>query len=154
MTKKRIVSKNKEMSAAERYFGVVLEDVNSKFDQVLEGNAALSKEFGGFRDEFKEFRNETNFKFGVLTGELKETNSKISNLESKTSNLESKISNLESKYDKNFDQILAYLSKIDEEIQDLKTRLDGKADLERLERVEQEVAQIKLIVKKHFPWQE
>lgn len=148
MARKKIQkTKIPESSTAEKYFGVILEDVNSKFDQVLEGNGAIHKEFKDFRSEFNEFRNETNFKFGVLTGEVKETSSKVSNLESK-------VSNLESKYDKNFDQILKYLSQIDEEIRDLKKILYQKADLERLERVEQEVAQIKLIVKKHFPWQE
>lgn len=100
-----------------------MEDFDSKLDRVLEANDGTKKELGDFREEVWEFRKETNFKFEVLTKEIKDI--KLS-----------------------FVQIKDYLSRIDEEIQDLKKILGKKADLERLEHLEREVAQIKLIVQK------
>jgi chromosome segregation ATPase len=47
-------------------------------------------------------------------------------------------------------QIFEYLKRIDNEIQDLKKKLDQKADLERLALLEKRVAQIELVVKKYY----
>jgi chromosome segregation ATPase len=47
-------------------------------------------------------------------------------------------------------QILEYLKRIDNEIQDLKKKLDKKADLDRLALLEKRVAQVELVVKKYY----
>ena len=113
---------SKSKSVTNRQFGVILEDINSKFDLVLEGHAALDKKFDKKIDEFK---NETQLNFEAIRNELGEFKN------------ETRL---------NFEAIKEYLSRIDEEIQDIKKTLSGKADLQRLERLEQEVAQIKLVM--------
>lgn len=90
---------------------VILESIDSKVEQVLEGHAVLDTKLEKFHHELK---------------------SEIHDLK------------LGQK------DILAYLSRIDEEIQEIKQVLRQKADLERLERLEKEVAVIKLAMQK---WQ-
>lgn len=129
---KKSVSENKDTSEAERHFGIVLEDINKTVHQVLDGHAALDKKVDNFYGEFSEFRNETNFKFETITSELSGVKSELRDLKSGSK------------------QILEYLSKIDDEIGDLKRMLIRKADLERLEHLEQRVAQVELVVKKYY----
>lgn len=132
--KKRTNTKN--LSAKERHFGVVLEHIDSKFNQVLEGHTALGK-------ELRDFRHETRADIGFLKFGQK-------TLVSEIGDIKVKFDRLEDKYDKNFDQIFEYLSRIDEEIQNLKKVLSRKADLERLQALEQRVAQVELALKKYY----
>lgn len=127
----------------ERHFGVVLEHIDSKFNQVLEGHAVLGK-------ELKDFRRETRADIGSLEFGQKTLISEIGDMKVEIGDINVKIDRLEDKYDKNFDQILEYLSRIDEEIQDLKKVLSRKADLERLQALERRVAQVELVLKKYY----
>ena len=131
--------KTKNLSTSKRGLGVILESMDSKFDQLLESHSALDK-------KIEDLKHDTNEKFGFVTFSL--------NLLSKgQKDILVRFDRLEDKYDKNFNQILEYLSRIDEEIQDLKKRLDRKADLERLLAVEKRVGQIELVVKKYLDGQ-
>ncbi|MBI2514768.1 hypothetical protein HYV91_01075 [Candidatus Wolfebacteria bacterium] len=53
MIKKRTKNK-KESTASERHFGVILEDIDSKLDLVVEGHAALDTKFTKKFDEVNE----------------------------------------------------------------------------------------------------
>ena len=114
----------------------LFETMEKHFRLVLEGHATLDKELKDFRHEM---RNEiSSLKLGqrVMSDNVKD--------------LAVKVDRLEDKYDKNFEVIMQYLSRIDAEIQDLKKRLTGKAEVERLERLEERVAHIELVVKKIY----
>ncbi len=65
-------AKKKDFPARDRYFGVLLEKMESNFRQVLEGHAALDKKIDDFREEFIDFTNEANWKFKEILDELKE----------------------------------------------------------------------------------
>ncbi len=56
----------KQVSVPERHFGVVLEDINSKLDLVVEGVGVLDRKIDKNHEEFKEFRKEVNYKFEVV----------------------------------------------------------------------------------------
>ncbi len=49
---------------------VLLEDIRSKFDLALEGHAVLDKKIDDFRQEFVEFRQETEFKNNLLNKKI------------------------------------------------------------------------------------
>lgn len=68
MTKKR--ASGKQASSPERRLGVVLEDIDSKLDLVVEGHKALDTKIDKHHGEFREFRNEVNYKFGLVFDEL------------------------------------------------------------------------------------
>ena len=69
MAKKKI--NKKQLSPPERHFGVVLENIDSKLDLVVEGHQVLGKKIDTNHQEFKEFRGEVNYKFGVVFDELR-----------------------------------------------------------------------------------
>ncbi|MBI3638496.1 hypothetical protein HY227_02020 [Candidatus Wolfebacteria bacterium] len=54
-----------------RRFGGVLENIDSKLDLVVEGQEALSEKMDKNHQEFKEFRDEVNYKFEVVFDELR-----------------------------------------------------------------------------------
>jgi len=54
----------------ERHIGVVLEHIDSKLDLVVEGQQALDQKIDKNHGEFREFRDEVNYKFGIVFDEL------------------------------------------------------------------------------------
>lgn len=84
---------NKKFLSTQHQLGVVLEDINSKFDQVLDGHAALDKKISGFYKEFVDFRNEANWKFEQILEELREIKvGRIVSLEERMKRIEQWIS--------------------------------------------------------------
>ena len=59
------------------YLEVILEDINSKFDLVLEGYQVLSNDIQQTRTELKSDIELCNFKIDTVVTELKKTNAKI-----------------------------------------------------------------------------
>jgi hypothetical protein len=60
----------KQAPVSERHFEVVLEEIDSKLDLVLEGYKALDKGIGDFRKEVGEKFNEVDYKFELVFDEL------------------------------------------------------------------------------------
>ena len=104
-------------------FGVILEDVQDKFELVLEGHSALEKKIDDFKDETK-----TNFK--TLFGFVDAT----------TANFKSIFEYLE--------QIDDEIKSIKEETNIIRMTLIKKADIERLGKLEVRVARMEAFVEK------
>ena len=51
--------------------GVILENIDSKLDLVVEGQQALDHKIDTNHGEFRDFRKEVDFKFGVVFDELR-----------------------------------------------------------------------------------
>lgn len=69
MAKKKI--NKKQLFVSERHFGVILEDIDSKLDLVVEGHQGLDKEIGDFRKEVGERFDEVDYKFETVFDELR-----------------------------------------------------------------------------------
>lgn len=129
--KKRALLKSKfkvakESTLQERRFGVLLEHMDSNFKLVLEGHAALDKKIEDFRYET---RNDISFiKFALNT------------LTSKIEDLETRFNRFEDNNKSDHKSILEYLARIDDEIAGIKSKIDKKADLERVIVLEKRVA--------------
>ena len=113
----------------EQKFGVLLEHIDGKFNQVLEGHAVLDRKIDSVQNELREFRSETTFKLNTIT---------------------QVIDAFKTKTDANFKVVLEYLSRIDDEIQDLKKVFHGKPEMKRLMQLEARMAQVELVVKKFY----
>ncbi len=61
---------NKGLPVSERHFGVILEDIDSKLDFIVEGRFALDKKMDNNHQEFGEFRDEMNYKIEAVFDEL------------------------------------------------------------------------------------
>jgi hypothetical protein len=70
---KKLKTKNqkKELSQIERHFGVILEDIDSKLDLVVEGHRVLDKKIEDFREETDKRFNEVDYKFEIVFDELR-----------------------------------------------------------------------------------
>ena len=64
MAKKKI--DKKQLSSSERHSGVVLEDIDSKLDLVIEGHQGLNKKIEDFKSEVNERFNEVDYKFEIV----------------------------------------------------------------------------------------
>lgn len=64
MANKKIKKIN--LSTEKRHFGVILEDIDSKFDFLVEGHKTLDKKIDGVDQKLGEFRHDTDYKFKVL----------------------------------------------------------------------------------------
>ncbi|MEK7147196.1 MAG: hypothetical protein AAB772_02995 [Patescibacteria group bacterium] len=56
----------KELSSAERGFGVILEDIDSKLDLVVEGHQVLDKKIDGVDAKVDNLQKEIDYKFDVV----------------------------------------------------------------------------------------
>jgi len=69
MTKKKI--NKKEPSLLGRHFEVVLEDIDSKIDLVVEGYQGLDKKIEDFKNEVDERSNGVDYKLEIVLDELR-----------------------------------------------------------------------------------
>lgn len=99
----------------EKRFGVILEDIDKKFELVLEGNSVLDKKIDKVDKKLEGFKEETNFKFEVVNG-------KIDKLEGKMDSMEEKMEIMKS------------------DINLIKNSLKVKVDLEEFQSLEKRVA--------------
>ena len=98
---------------------MILEDINGKFDLVLEGYAALDKKLDNRFDDLNEKIENNSFKIDIL-------NQKIDGVEEK---LTEKIEGVEKKLTKKIDDVEAKLTKrVDGFEQNLSNRLDALAE--------------------------
>ena len=70
----------KQSSVPERQFGVILENMDSKIDLVLEGHKALDVKIDKNHEEFREFRKEVNYKFDVVFEKFDEIDAQFNNV--------------------------------------------------------------------------
>lgn len=75
--KKKNTKKNIPSGAG---FGVVLEHIDSKLDLVVEGHRALDRKIDKNHEEFKEFRQEVNYKFEVVFEKFRDVDSKLESI--------------------------------------------------------------------------
>ncbi len=64
-------SRKKLKANAERQTGVLLEDLDSKLDRLVEGQQGLDRKIDKNHEEFREFASEVSFKFDAVFDELR-----------------------------------------------------------------------------------
>jgi hypothetical protein len=94
------VAGEKEKLVKKENLEVILEDINSKFNLVLEGHEVL-------RSEIRDLSRQTNERFDLVDFKIDTLNKKIDNVESK---LSKKIDDVETKLSKKIDAVSADLS--------------------------------------------
>lgn len=83
----------------QRYMEILMEEMRSKFDLVLEGYAALNAKIDDFRRESNEKHDLTAFKIQTMAEQMSTMNGRIGNLEVKVDNLEVRVDRMEGKID-------------------------------------------------------
>lgn len=124
-------------TASQNQFGVILEDINGKFDLLIERQDASEQRLERKIDEFKE-------EFVELRGEFVELRGEFTGFKNDT--------------ESNFNLVFQYLSRIEDElmsvkaeIADIKKTLEKKEDKDRVALLEERVAKLErqLVQAKH-----
>ena len=74
----------------QHYMEILLEEMRSKFDLVLEGHAVLNTRIDALDRKIDENHDLTTFKLEVMTGQIAEMSGRIGGLENRVGNLEVK----------------------------------------------------------------
>ena len=107
---------------------IILEDIQDKFDLVLEGHAALDKKIDKKFDQLSEKIDINSFKIDALHQTVKQNSQKIDALDEKVERNSLKIDALDEKVEKNSQKIDVLDKKIDAVAADLKAhRQDTEA---------------------------
>ncbi len=135
MNKKNKPAKIKDSSPAEQKFGVLLEHLDGKFDQVLESRSAMQKEAEDFRYEARREFGFLNMASRVLQQGQKDLLVKVERLQDSASDTQ-----------KNFKTIFDYFSNLDDELKsvklelaELKVLLVHKVSVERFDNLERKI---------------
>ena len=105
--------------------GVLMEDLDAKLDLVLEGHSALDKKIDQHHEEFVEFREETNFKFGIVFEKFREVDGRLGEIDGR------------------FDKIDGRISGVDGVLQEIKKELSNKVDRAEFKLFRKEFSQLK-----------
>lgn len=127
--KKQIQKKIKDSSPTEQRFGVFIEHMDKRFDQVLEGHATLDKKIDDFRHETRSEIRVINLNLGNTSTNLKDLSVRVDRYQDETHKL-----------------LVDYFSALDDELKrmhktltDLGNRLIEKADREQVATIEKRV---------------
>jgi len=101
-------------------FGVVLESMGSKIDQMLEGYGALDKKIDTHHGEFCEFRKEVNFKFDVVFEKFGEVDQRFEKVDQRFDKIDQRFE----KMDQRFEKMDQRFEKIDQRFEKMDQKFD------------------------------
>lgn len=84
---------NKKPKTTESQFGVILEDINSKFNLIVEGHQSLDNRMSNLENKFDDFKDETKNNFKTVLGYLIKIDEEIVSIKSEISELKKSLSN-------------------------------------------------------------
>jgi chromosome segregation ATPase len=128
-------------------FGAILEDISGKFSAIVEGQNILTERV-----------DKLDVRMGRVETKVDNLETKVDNLETKVDGLDAKVDNLEINMNSKFKTVFDYLSRIDDELQDIKKEMERlaltKADKTeikelsyRVSNLERELAEVRRSVK-------
>ena len=90
MIKKNKINK-KQFSVSERQFGVVLENIYSKLDLVVEGHKRLDKKIDGVDKKVDVLKTEMDYKFGVVFEKFDEVGAQFKHMDEQFSDVKDEL---------------------------------------------------------------
>src|SRR3989344_2283624 len=123
----------------ERHFGVVLEDIDSKLDLVVEGHQSLDKKIDRVESELKgeltDFRKDTEYRFTILTEMTVKNTEDIEIIKTDLNTVKGDLGAVKTMTVKNTEDIEIIKS----DIEFIKSGFKKKVDLEEFEHLERRV---------------
>jgi septation ring formation regulator EzrA len=120
-SKKLIGKSKKELPQTERHFGVVLEDIDSKLDLVVEGHQVLDKKIEDFRGEVNEKFKEVDYKFEIVFEKFDEVDKKFDEVDKRFDEVDKRFDEVDKRFDevdKRFDEVAGELRVIRHELKE------------------------------------
>ena len=124
MVKKKI--NKKQSPSSERHFGVILEDIDSKLDLVVEGVEIVDKKIEDFRKETDKKFSEVDYKFGVVFEGQQVLDKKIEDFKSEVNERFNEVDYKFKIVFEKFDKIDAQFSDVKDELHIIRNELKEK----------------------------
>ena len=122
MAKKKLTKKTVDRPLSERHFGVILEDIDSKLDLVVEGQGALDVKIDKVDEKLEDFKKEVNYKFDIVFEKFDEVDQKFD------------------KVDQKFDEVDQRFDEVTDELHVIRNELKEKVGRDEFVLLEKRVA--------------
>jgi septation ring formation regulator EzrA len=142
-SKKLIGKSKKELPQTERHFGVILEDIDSKLDLVVEGHQVLDKKIEDFRGEVNEKFKEVDYKFEVVFEKFDEVDKKFDEVDKKFDEVDKRFDEVDKRFDevdKRFDEVDKRFDEVAGELRVIRHELKEKVGRDEFILLEKRVA--------------
>lgn len=129
---KRIIKKDTPIK--DRYLGVLLEDINGKFDLLIEGHQVLVKNQETLNKDFGSFHKEADEKFALVLKRFNIVDDRFRSVDDRFRSLEKNAEDFQKETTDNFQAVFKYLSHINQEMQ-LQKNAEWEKRISRLEEL-------------------
>ena len=122
MAKKKLLKKTVDRPLSERHFGVILEDIDSKLNLVVEGQGALDVKIDKVDEKLEDFKKEVNYKFDIVFEKFDEVDQKFDEV------------------DQRFDEVDQRFNEVTDELHVIRNELKEKVGRDEFVLLEKRVA--------------
>jgi len=129
MAKKKLTKKTVDRPLSERHFGVILEDIDSKLDLVVEGQGALDVKIDKVDEKLEDFKKEVNYKFDIVFEKFDEVDQKFDEVDQRFDEV-----------DQRFDEVDQRFNEVTDELHVIRNELKEKVGRDEFVLLEKRVA--------------
>ena len=131
MAKKKLTKKTVDRPLSERHFGVILEDIDSKLNLVVEGQGALDVKIDKVDEKLEDFKKEVNYKFDIVFEKFDEVDQKFDKVDQKFDEVDQRFDEVDQKFDEvdqRFDEVDQRFDEVDQRFDEVDQRFDEVTD--------------------------
>ncbi|PIZ44363.1 hypothetical protein COY31_02700 [Candidatus Wolfebacteria bacterium CG_4_10_14_0_2_um_filter_39_18] len=136
MAKKKLTKKTVDRPLSERHFGVILEDIDSKLDLVVEGQGALDVKIDKVDEKLEDFKKEVNYKFDIVFEKFDEVDQKFDKVDQKFDEVDQRFDEV----DQRFDEVDQRFDEVTDELHVIRNELKEKVGRDEFVLLEKRVA--------------
>jgi len=143
MAKKKLTKKTVDRPLSERHFGVILEDIDSKLDLVVEGQGALDVKIDKVDEKLEDFKKEVNYKFDIVFEKFDEVDQKFDEVDQKFDKVDQKFDEVDQRFDEvdqRFDEVDQRFDEVTDELHVIRNELKEKVGRDEFVLLEKRVA--------------
>ena len=136
MAKKKLTKKTVDRPLSERHFGVILEDIDSKLNLVVEGQGALDVKIDKVDEKLEDFKKEVNYKFDIVFEKFDEVDQKFDEVDQKFDEVDQRFDEV----DQRFDEVDQRFDEVTDELHVIRNELKEKVGRDEFVLLEKRVA--------------
>ena len=116
MAKKKLTKKTVDRPLSERHFGVILEDIDSKLDLVVEGQGALDVKIDKVDEKLEDFKKEVNYKFDIVFEKFDEVDQKFDEVDQRFDEVDQRFDEVDQRFDEVTDELHVIRNELKEKV--------------------------------------
>ena len=116
MAKKKLTKKTVDRPLSERHFGVILEDIDSKLNLVVEGQGALDVKIDKVDEKLEDFKKEVNYKFDIVFEKFDEVDQKFDEVDQRFDEVDQRFDEVDQRFDEVTDELHVIRNELKEKV--------------------------------------